>query len=141
MHEHGRTGLVAELMFTATATNYGLDVSLPVSDSLPYDAVVFNGRKFTRVQIKACNKPTRGTNYEFRVRAGDGRTAYKSSDYDVLALFIVPRNEWIFVKAGHPMTFRFPVNGQGYKKNNWHELTGRHRPTDGGKEGPRKKIV
>jgi hypothetical protein len=138
MHEHGRTGLVAELIFTATATTYGLDVALPVSDALPYDAIVFNGKKFLRVQIKACNKSTRGMAYEFRVRSGDGRTPYKSSDYDVLALFIVPRNEWIFVKTGHPMTMRFAVSGHGYKKNNWHDLTGRHRQADGGKEGTRK---
>jgi len=88
-----RRGEWAELRFMAEAAQRGLSVSKPWGDSERYDVGIEHNGQYQRVQVKSvmCHK---GLSY----RCGIGCSrAYKSSEIDFFAIFIVPEELWYIV--------------------------------------------
>jgi hypothetical protein len=88
-----RRGEWAELRFMAEAAQRGLSVSKPWGDSERYDVGVEHNGEYQRVQVKSVSWH-KGLSY----RCGIGCSrAYKSSEIDFFAIFIVPEELWYIV--------------------------------------------
>ena len=88
-----RRGEWAELRFMAEAAQRGLSVSKPLGDSERYDVGIEHNGQFQRVQVKSV---TWHTGLSYRCGIGCAR-AYKSSEIDFFAIFIVPEELWFIV--------------------------------------------
>jgi hypothetical protein len=88
-----RRGEWAELRFMADAAQHGLVVSKPWGDSERYDVGVEHNGQYRRVQVKSVSYH-KGLSY----RCGIGCSrAYKSSEIDFFAIFVVPEEIWYIV--------------------------------------------
>jgi hypothetical protein len=88
-----RRGEWAELRFMAEAAQRGFSVSKPWGDSERYDVGIEHNGQYQRVQVKSVSWHTGLT---YRCAIGCSR-AYKSSEIDFFAIFIVPEELWYIV--------------------------------------------
>ncbi|HXE92023.1 MAG TPA: group I intron-associated PD-(D/E)XK endonuclease [Terriglobales bacterium] len=91
----------AECAFLFQALSRGLAVSQPFGDSCAYDAIVDNGKRLFRVQVRS-TRMHYGTHRGFQVSASHGRNKqenYTEADIELLAVWIVPRNTWYLIPA------------------------------------------
>jgi len=88
-----RRGEWAELRFMAEAAQRGLSVSKPWGDSERYDVGIEHNGQYQRVQVKSVSWHSGLT---YRCGIGCSR-AYKSSEIDFFAIFIVPEELWYIV--------------------------------------------
>lgn len=91
-----RRGEWAELRFMADAAQRGLSVSKPWGESERYDVGVEHNGQFQRVQVKSL---THCVHQSYRCTVGNcgAFRAYKISDLDFFAIFIVPEELWYIV--------------------------------------------
>lgn len=85
-------GDIGELGFMLQAKLNGLKVLTPTTSNSVYDAVIHNGNKFLKVQIKSTSNLVEKNNcYKFNVGRGvSSKYKYNSSDIDYFALYIIP---------------------------------------------------
>jgi hypothetical protein len=94
-----------ELLFMAKAAEQGFKLSKPWGDSAPYDVAIDIEGRFIRVQVKSTFARDRlmRTHYRqnmYTVRARrHGNKPYRVSDFDFLAVYIIPENLWYIVPA------------------------------------------
>lgn len=84
-------GVYYEQLFIAEALKRGLDVCLTLGDNLPYDVVIMNGAKSTRVQIKGtqgCGTEDYGKpRYQYTIARGRKPCKVLNVEYDIFAGF------------------------------------------------------
>lgn len=88
-------GRATEARFVADAQSRGLLVSRPFTDAPGYDAIVDNGRRLIRVQVKGCTPNKRGF-----CRININRHRHSKPKYDVLAIWMSSVGRWFFA-PGH----------------------------------------
>jgi hypothetical protein len=89
-NQNKKDGIYYEQLFIAEALKRGLDVCLTLGDNLPYDVVIMNGAKSTRVQIKGCggSVPGDGGKPRFQYTLARGRVnKVINIEYDIFAGF------------------------------------------------------
>jgi hypothetical protein len=86
-------GEMAEAAFLAKAAGLGFRVSKPWGESSRYDLIVDNGRKLLRVQVKSAHRADDFGGYTFHAHGNTAR-AYRSSEIDFLAAYVVPVDTW-----------------------------------------------
>jgi hypothetical protein len=95
----------AELRFMAKAAELGFKLSKPWGESAPYDVVIEHGTGFIRVQVKSTMARDRfmRTHYKQNMYAIHARRnsdkPYRVSDFDFLAVYIIPEDLWYIVPA------------------------------------------
>ncbi len=92
-----RRGELAELIFLTRAASLGFVVAKPYGDSAPYDFIVADGPRLSRVQVRSVAKRDRGA---FHVSSGSGsarKYAYTRVHIDVLAVYLVPLETWYLI--------------------------------------------
>src|ERR1035437_8631705 len=77
----------------AKAAGLGFRVSKPWGESSRYDLIVDNGRKLLRVQVKSAHRADEFGGYTFHAH-GNTTRAYRSSEIDFLAAYVVPVDTW-----------------------------------------------
>ena len=94
-------GELAEVRFTIKASEKGYRISNPVFHNSKYDAVLDNGRKLYRVQIKSCYSVSYKSGkpfYEINTSYGkSSKNFYNKSIVDVIAIYIGKLNLWYVV--------------------------------------------
>jgi len=89
-------GELVEIRFLLEAAARGLVVAKPWGDNLPYDFVVGHGRRWFRVQVKStAARHCRG--YHVCCFRPAGHRAYRRSELDFLAAYVVPEKTWYVV--------------------------------------------
>jgi len=113
-------GRATEARFVADAQARGLLVSRPFTEAPGYDAVVDNGRRLIRVQIKGCTPNPKGVcriniNRHYRRRA---------PHFDVLAVWMTSVGRWFFLpkKVRYVEKLNLRANGC-YAQRGWESLT------------------
>lgn len=86
-------GEMAEAAFLAKAAGLGFRVSKPWGESSRYDLIVDTGRKLLRVQVKSAHRADEFGGYTFHAHGNTAR-AYRSSEIDFLAAYVVPVDTW-----------------------------------------------
>jgi hypothetical protein len=86
-------GEMAEAAFLAKAAGLGFRVSKPWGESSRYDLIVDNGRKLLRMQVKSAHRADEFGGYTFHAHGNTAR-AYRSSEIDFLAAYVVPVDTW-----------------------------------------------
>jgi hypothetical protein len=136
-----RKGELAELVFVLKASSFGLPVSKPYGDSLPFDLVVQTGDgRMVRVQVKSAFTSCRwGYQVVATARSFGRRRLYTADDIDFLVAYIAPYDAWYIIPIeaiGEHRQIRFYPNGRGKKSGGlfeiyreaWHLLTGKRDP-------------
>lgn len=91
-------GHLAELVFAAEAAKRGYTVLTPGGDNSPFDIVLYNGKRFIRVQIKSClKKEADRDRYTFTIKQGGPNTHRAYVDIDVFGLYSFATKEWFLV--------------------------------------------
>lgn len=112
-------GRATEARFVADAQSRGLLVSRPFTEAPGYDAVVDNGRKLIRVQIKGCTPNRQGF-----CHLNINRHRRANPRYDILAVWMSSVGRWFFL-PGHTRRQRYiqlRPNGK-YARTGWAILT------------------
>lgn len=78
-------GAIAELKVQIAAHEKNFTVSKPISDYLPYDLIIDNGKKLLRTQIKYCNR-RHGNNLELLL-FDKQNGLYTSDEIDLLLVY------------------------------------------------------
>ena len=86
-------GEMAEAAFLAKAAALGFRVAKPWGESSRYDLIVDNGTRLLRVQVKSAHGAGEYGGYTFHAHGNTSR-AYKASEIDVLAAYVVPVEAW-----------------------------------------------
>ncbi len=94
---HKRRGELAELVFLFRASALGLVVAKPYGDSAPYDFMVADGPKISRVQIRSTARRDRGAWHISSGSGGARKLGYTRADIDVLAVYLVPLDTWYLI--------------------------------------------
>ena len=93
-------GELAEVAFLHKATSLGFRVAKPYGDSSRYDFIVDASGVLTRVQVKSVAVCSRDS---YRITSASGhssKVAYSSSDVDLLAAYIIPKDTWYLIPIG-----------------------------------------
>lgn len=108
MSYNKRAGTLYEQMFLVEALSRGLDVSVPVGDYSQYDAIIDNGNKLLRIQIKGTASVRKDRSNAYSISCAMGakssqKTSYSKDAYDVLVAlvlrdgdkfwYVIPREE------------------------------------------------
>lgn len=103
-----QAGCLYEQMFVVEALSRGFDISMPVGDYSQYDAIIDNGGKLIRVQIKGTASERKDRAKAYSITCGMGaktskKIRYTDDAYDILAAlvlkdgdrfwYIIPRKE------------------------------------------------
>ncbi len=119
----GLQGDFAEMRFLVDATAHGLFLSRPFGNSMPYDFVADNLRRFLRIQVKSVSTRRLRTYYlkinskrrlklraaqdpaagcwikQYMIGLGHGHRvrAYRPSEIDFVAALVIPENTWYII--------------------------------------------
>jgi len=88
-----RLGEIAEAEFLAKAERLRFGVACPWGDSERYDFIVDAGGRLWRVQVKSAHRAGQDGCYSFRAHTSS-LEAYRPSEIDVLAAYVVPEDVW-----------------------------------------------
>ena len=91
-----RRGEWAELVFMMRAVDEGLQVSKPWGESVSYDFVVEQARRFVRVQVKSTTFQE-GAGYSCSLK--DSKGPYRGNPFDFVAAYVIPEDVWYLVPA------------------------------------------
>ena len=129
---HKMRGEWAELCFMTRATELGLQVSKPWSDSASYDFVVEPNSRCVRVQVKSTMHRVSG-GHSCQVR-GSQRRAYVDDSFDFVAVYLIPEGIWYIIPTQQvsgqvSLFFSTRLKNAKYSlyKEAWHLLRGDHR--------------
>ncbi|HXE91205.1 MAG TPA: group I intron-associated PD-(D/E)XK endonuclease [Terriglobales bacterium] len=86
-----------ELEFMARAARHGLTISKPYGDSAPFDFVVGRRTPLHRVQVRGTSIYTNARSYICRVTRGNPPVRYRRFDFDFLAVFAIPQEQWYII--------------------------------------------
>jgi hypothetical protein len=128
-------GDLGEAAFVHKAMALGFVVAKPYGNIHRYDFIVEGGGKFWRVQVKTCASMLRGL-YNVCTRCSNhSRTlAYKESEVDFVAAYIMPEKTWFVLPAsevaGHSSILLRPTHPEGPRRRDpfakyreaWHLL-------------------
>lgn len=93
-----QVGEIGEAEFVSRAMRMGLKVARPLSSREGYDYIVDNGRRCSRVQVKATE--TRSSKTSYHINAGKGqdqKTAYGWGEIDFFVIIILPEDTWFIL--------------------------------------------
>jgi len=112
-------GRATEARFIADASSRGLIVSRPFTEAPGYDAVVDNGRRLIRVQIKGCTPNCVGV-----CTININRHQRSVPRYDILVIWVTSIGRWMFLPGAtrRRQFLALRVNGK-WARAGWETLT------------------
>ena len=108
-----RRGEISELAFALAAARHGFGISRPYGDSERYDIILDPPRstsadertrpRLVRVQVKSTAHMLHGMHQVAikRTIKGGGYAAYKLSEIDFIAAYIIPEDSWFIFPLAH----------------------------------------
>lgn len=101
-----RLGYAGELLVQSRLLTWNYDAVL-VSEDNPYDILVMTGDKLLKVQVKTTAKEC-GVSYRFTTSqgAGNSKSVYKASDYDIIALVAMDVGRVLFQPISQSFSLR-----------------------------------
>lgn len=127
-------GKLAEMQFDIECAKRELICSWPSIDKNGYDCIVDSG-SLLKVQIKSTmytrKDPKRNEQqYKIMVQKGkSGKDAYSKNDFNILAVYIHPTNDWYFIPYLEIHNRCISINPKSNRskyikyKNNWDYLS------------------
>jgi hypothetical protein len=93
-----RYSIISETLFVSTAISCGYDVSLPCDSESLYDAILDNGSKLFRVQIKTVvDRQVYGTSQVALMRNKSRMELYPEGSIDFFAVHLFKQNIWYLI--------------------------------------------
>jgi len=92
-------GELSQLTFLYRAAHKGFMVSEPYGDNLRYDAIVDNGHRLSRIQVKSSGKEISPGRYHVNCgrRLGLGAVPYEKGEVDFLAVHLHREDVWYII--------------------------------------------
>jgi len=97
MRQRIEIGAEGEAAFQLRAMREGLKVCRPFEPAEGYDAIVDNGRRCWKVQVKSTETRQRKKSYSVSCGRGKRKEAYRESEVDFLAIHVIPEETWFIV--------------------------------------------
>lgn len=92
-----RKGELAETLFVAGAMVHDWNVFLPIGHAQTADVCLVGTSGVLRVQVKTAQREQGKGDYRVNIGRGhEGKSAYTAGDFDVLAAYLVDRNQFVF---------------------------------------------
>jgi len=90
----------------------GYIVSKPTLDSSKYDAIIDNGERLVKVQIKSRTKMRSKSKNASPMITLTGSKNYIKDDFDYYALYVIDSDEWFVIPNGDLISFVFTESNQ-----------------------------
>ena len=99
-------GCYTEYLFALKCMELGYNVSKPMLDASRYDLIVDNLNELLRVQIKYRTLKNDGAKNPLITISTSQYSIYKSSDVDIIAIYIVDYESWLVYRFDNKQSFR-----------------------------------
>ena len=108
---NNQRGCLAEYIFATIAMQNGFNVSMPLLDASPYDAIIEKENKLYKIQIKhvSKNRKKRRNDIQLVLRRSD--VAYKLEEVDFFAIYFEEEKGFFVIKNQEQKTIRLSING------------------------------
>lgn len=127
-------GCLGEAIFITECIKRNIQVNQPINDIYGYDFIIKSKLNYLAIQVKTTLKPDMRypgkPSYKIHVRKGANCEAYKRSDFDCLAAYLISLDIWyiIPIEEINKTTIRINPNSSKCKyaqyKENWSMLEG-----------------
>lgn len=105
----------------AALTALGYDISIPLSEHLPYDIIADTGKRLVRIQVKHSADGTIRNATSYATKAGNHEVRYQDGDFEYYALYLPDVQRVVFPAfhfGGRRIKFVAPKNGNKFL---WYE--------------------
>ena len=112
MKTTNKLGDYAESVLISKCLELGLGVSKPYSDDSRYDIITDRNSVLNRVQVKSTNTvksdSIKSPHYEI-IMSRDWKERYTKGEIDLMALYIVPEDDWYIIPIDQVKVKKFYV--------------------------------
>ena len=108
---NNQRGCLAEYIFATIAMQNGFNVSMPLLDASPYDAIIEKENKLYKIQIKHVSKYRKKRRNDIQVVLRRSDVAYKLEEVDFFAIYFEEEKGFFVIKNHQQKTIRLSING------------------------------
>ena len=108
---NNQRGCLAEYIFATIAMQNGFNVSMPLLDASPYDAIIEKENKLYKIQIKHVSKNRKKRRNDIQVVLRRSDVAYKLEEVDFFAIYFEEEKCFFVIKNHQQKTIRLSIDG------------------------------
>ena len=108
---NNQRGCLAEYIFATIAMQNGFNVSMPLLDASPYDAIIEKENKLYKIQIKHVSKNRKKRRNDIQVVLRRSHNPYKLEEVDFFAIYIEEEKGFFVIKNHQQKTIRLSIDG------------------------------
>lgn len=108
---NNQRGCLAEYIFATIAMQNGFNVSMPLLDASPYDAIIEKENKLYKIQIKHVSKNRKKRRNDIQVVLRRSDVAYKLEEVDFFAIYFEEEKGFFVIKNKEQKTIRLCIDG------------------------------
>ena len=113
---HNQSGCFAEYKFATRAMEQGFNVSMPLLDSSPYDAIIEKDGELFKIQIKYVSANRKKRRDDIQLNLSGLKVFYHLKDVDFFAIYFEEHDGFFIVKNKEQRSIRLSMSGI-YKDN------------------------
>ena len=108
---NNQRGCLAEYIFATIAMQNGFNVSMPLLDASPYDAIIEKENKLYMIQIKHVSKNRKKRRNDIQLVLRRSHVAYKLEEVDFFAIYLEEEKGFFVIKNNQQKTIRLSIDG------------------------------
>ncbi len=108
---NNQRGCLAEYIFATIAMQNGFNVSMPLLDASPYDAIIEKENKLYKIQIKHVSKNRKKRRNDIQLVLRRSHVAYKLEEVDFFAIYLEEEKGFFVIKNNQQKTIRLSIDG------------------------------
>ena len=113
---HNQSGCFAEYKFATRAMEQGFNVSMPLLDSSPYDAIIEKDGELFKIQIKYVSADRKKRRDDIQLNLSGLKVFYRLKDVDFFAIYFEEHDGFFIIKNKEQRSIRLSMSGI-YKDN------------------------
>lgn len=108
---NNQRGCLAEYLFVTIAMQNGFNVSMPLLDASPYDAIIEKDNKLYKIQIKHVSNDRKRRRTDVQITLRRSGLYYTLNEVDYFAIYFEELNGFFVIKNTEQRSVRLSPNG------------------------------